>query len=109
NDRVAEAIDVIRDEWSRIATEGLTQAELDATKTYLTGAYPLRFDGNARIAGILVGMQQSELGIDYVNTRNANIDAITMDDIRRVAARVYRPEDLHFVVVGQPDGLSASN
>ena len=57
NDRVAEAIDVVKDEWAKIAAEGVTEDELSEAKTYLTGAYPLRFDGNGTIARILVGMQ----------------------------------------------------
>jgi zinc protease len=105
NDKVAEAISVVRAEWARIATEGITAEELEATKTYLTGSYPLRFDGNSRIASILVGMQMEGLPIDYPVTRNARIEAVTMDEIKRVAARIFLPEALHFVVVGQPTGL----
>jgi zinc protease len=105
NDKVAEAIAVIRAEWARIAAEGLTEQELADTKTYLTGSYPLRFDGNSAIANILVGMQLEGLPIDYVLTRNARIEAVTMDDIRRVAARLFQPEALQFVVVGQPTGM----
>jgi len=108
NESVAETVEVLRDEWARIA-EGVTEGELDAAKTYLTGAYPLRFDGNARIAGILVGMQMDGLGVDYIASRNDNIEAVTLDDIARVADRIYRPEDLRFVVVGQPEGLDATN
>ena len=105
NDKVAEAIAVVRAEWARIATEGLTEQELADTKTYLTGSYPLRFDGNGPIASILVGMQMEGMPIDYAATRNAKIEAVTMDDIKRVAARLYQPDALHFVVVGQPTGL----
>jgi zinc protease len=105
NDKVAEAIEVIRAEWARIAAGGLTEQELAETKTYLTGSYPLRFDGNGPIASILVGMQMEGLPIDYAVTRNAKIEAVTMDDIRRVAARLFQPEALKFVVVGQPTGL----
>jgi zinc protease len=105
NDKVAEAKDVVRAEWARIAAEGLTEEELATTKTYLTGSYPLRFDGNGNIASILVGMQMDDLPIDYPVTRNAKIEAVTMDDIRRVAKRLYLPDALHFVVVGQPTGL----
>ena len=107
NDRIAEAIQVIRDEWSKMAETGVTEEELEVAKTYLTGAYPLRFDGNGPIANILVGMQMDDLPVDYVNTRNAKIEAITLDDIKRVAARVLKPEALHFVVVGQPEGLDS--
>lgn len=109
NDRIAEAIQVIGDEWAKAATEGVTQEELDAVKTYLTGAYPLRFDGNAPIANIMVGMQMEELGIDYIATRNDKVNAVTLDDIKRVAARILDPAALHFVVVGQPQGLNAGN
>ncbi|WP_370736429.1 M16 family metallopeptidase [Cognatishimia activa] len=104
NDRIGDAIDVIRSEWQRMAEEGPTQDELERTKTYLTGAYPLRFDGNGTIANILVGMQMDDLPIDYVATRNAKVEAVTMEDIKRVAKRILRPEELHFVIVGQPEG-----
>jgi zinc protease len=105
NEKVAEAVEVVKAEWGRIVSEGVTPEELEATKTYLTGSYPLRFDGNGPIASILVGMQMDGMPIDYVTTRNAKIEAVTMEDIKRVAARLFRPEDLHFVVVGQPAGM----
>lgn len=105
NERVAEAIAVIREEWTRAATDGVTAEELEAAKTYLTGSFPLRFDGNGPIANMLVGLQSEGLPIDYVTKRNAYVETVTQEDIRRVAARLMRPGDLHFVVVGQPVGL----
>jgi zinc protease len=102
---VAEAVAVIREEWARLAAEGVTEDELERAKTYLTGGYPLRFDGNGPIANILVGMQLDDLPAEYVTTRNAQIEAVTLDDVRRVAAERLRPDELHFVVVGQPEGL----
>lgn len=108
NDSIAEAVSVIRDEWARAAAEGITQEELDAAKTYITGAYPLRFDGNGPIARIMVGMQMLELPIDYIATRNDKVDAVTLEDVRRVAGELLDPEALHFVVVGQPVGLESS-
>ncbi|RLJ99823.1 M16 family metallopeptidase [Ruegeria conchae] len=105
NDRIADAVNVIRDEWARAASEGFTQEELDDAKTYLTGAYPLRFDGNGQIAGIMVGMQMEDLPIDYIATRNDKVNAVTLEDINRVAAEFLDPEGLHFTVVGKPIGL----
>lgn len=105
NDRIADAIDVIDAEWAKIATDGVTQEELDAAKTYLTGAYPLRFKGNGRIAGILVGMQMEDLPIDYIATRNDKVNAVTLEDVNRVAGELFQPDNLHFVVVGEPAGL----
>ncbi|MCF1707849.1 insulinase family protein [Tabrizicola sp. J26] len=105
NANVGPSIDLIRAEWSRMAKDGVSAEELAATKTYLTGSYPLRFDGNSQIAEILVGMQMDGLSPDYIKTRNAKIEAVTQDDIKRVAARLLTPDGLQFVVVGRPDGL----
>ena len=109
NEKVAEAIEVIRAEWRRAAAEGVTQAELDAAKTYLTGSYPLRFDGNGPIADILVGMQMQGLPVSYLANRNGYVDAVTLADVKRVAAKWMNPDALRFVVVGQPAGLAATD
>jgi len=109
NNRMAESISVIRDEWAKIAADGITQTELDDVKTYLTGAYALRFDGNAPIAGIMVGMQMTDLTPDYVVNRNDQVMAVTLADVNRVAKRLYQPDNLRFVVVGQPDGLASTD
>ena len=105
NGKVAEAIGIVRAEWARAASQGITAEELATTKTYLTGSYPLRFDGNAAIANILVGMQMEGLPIDYPVSRNAKIEAVTLEDVKRVAQRLLQPDALHFVVVGQPEGV----
>ncbi len=105
NATIAEAISVTRDVWADTAANGITDAELTAAKTYLTGEYPLRFDGNSDIANIMVGMQMIDLSPDYVTNRNDFIEAVTLEDVNRVAAELLAPEDLHFVVVGQPEGL----
>ena len=105
NETMAEAIEVVRDEWRKIATDGITQEELDAAKKYLTGAYPLRFDGNSSIARILAGMQFDYFPIDYVNNRNDMVMALTLEDVNQVARRLYLPDKLHFVIVGQPSGI----
>jgi zinc protease len=105
NDRIGEAISVIRDEWVKMAESGVTQQELDDAKTYITGSYPLRFDGNQRIASILVGMQMLDLPIDYIPTRNDKVKAVTLEDVKRVAGELLDPDGLAFVVVGQPEGL----
>ena len=105
NERIAESLDVIRAEYARMAEEGVTPEELEAAKTYLTGSFPLRFDSNAKIANYLVWVQMEELGADYINERNAMVEAVTLGDVQRVAERLLHPDALSFVVVGKPVGL----
>lgn len=107
NDRIKEAIDVIKAQWRLMAADGVSEDELEAAQKYLTGAYPLRFDGNARIADILVGMQLQHLPTSYITSRNDRIMSVTLQDIKRVAQWLLRPEDLAIVVVGKPTGLSS--
>lgn len=108
NEKVAEAIAVVREEWAKMAAGNVTAEELATAKTYMTGAYPLRFDGNGAIANILVGMQMLGLPPDYPKTRNDKVNAVTLEDVQRVAARLMKPENLFFTVVGQPVGLESS-
>jgi zinc protease len=105
NNRVGEAMEVIKAEWARMQSEGVTETELEDAKRYLTGAYPLRFDGNGPIANILVGMQMQGMGTDYIATRNDRVNAVTLEQVNRVAREYLKPELLSFTVVGQPEGL----
>ena len=109
NERVAEAIEVIRAELLRLREEGITEDELRDAKTYINGAYPLRFDSNTAIAQSLVAIQLEDLGIDYMDRRSSYIDAVTTADIRRVARRLIRPDEMIVVVVGDPTGLEDAN
>lgn len=105
NSRAAQALTLIRAEFARVRESGVTAQELEDAKTYLTGAYPLRFDSNDDIADELLGIQMEDLGVDYVNKRNAMIRAVTLADIQRAAKRVLDPDRLLVVAVGQPAGL----
>ena len=108
NDRIEEALDVIKEEWARMANSGVTEEELVAAKKYITGSYPLRFDGNGQIAGILTYSQTNDFPINYPQNRNSYVEAVTKKDIARVANRILKAEDIHFVVVGSPTGLVAT-
>ena len=105
NDRMAEAVDILREEWDEIARGGITETELQLAQTYLTGAYPLRFDGNAQIAQILVGMQQQGLQPSYLKNRNKKVMAVTLKQANRVAKELFRPELLRMFIVGEPEDL----
>ena len=106
NERAGETIDVVRDQWRRMAEKGATAEELADAKTYLIGSFPLRFTSNGSIAGILAAMQIYDLGIDYLDRRNALMDGVTLDDVNRVAEDLLDPSALTMIVVGEPEGLA---
>ena len=58
---------------------------------------------NPRLRNVL-----EDLGIDYVEKRNAEIDAVTMADVKRVAKRMFENQDLIVTIVGKPKGLAAT-
>ena len=107
NDQVAQSIEVIKGELVRMAEGDLAEADLANAKTYLTGSFPLRFTSNENVARILVGMQANDLGIDYLDRRNAYIEAVTLDDLERVSARLFAG-DLLVSIVGDPVGIEAA-
>jgi zinc protease len=109
NERAGETISVLKEQWIKMATEGANKKELDDSKTFLTGSFPLRFSSSGRIASILVGMQLSDLGIDYLDKRNSFINAVTLDDIKRVAAKLLNYKNLVTVIVGEPKGVNNTN
>jgi zinc protease len=108
NGRVAESLELILAEWRRMAEAGPSETELHNAKTYLTGSFPLRFSSSGRISGMLAGMQLHDLGIDYLERRNGLIEAVTLEDARRVAARLYHADKLSVVVIGRPEGVTAT-
>ncbi|MCH9808613.1 MAG: insulinase family protein [Alphaproteobacteria bacterium] len=105
NDAIAESLNIIRAELKKIAENGPTEEALKNAKSYLTGSYALRFDTNSKIASQLLGILVEDMGIDYVDNRNAQIEALTVDDLKKAAKRFLKPDDLIVVVVGKPKGL----
>jgi zinc protease len=104
---VQETIKVIRDTIGDFAKNGPTQKELDDAKTYLTGSFPLAFQSNVGITGQLNAFQDAGLPISYLQQRNGLINAVTVDDVRRVAKRVFSNGNLTIVVAGNPQAAKA--
>ncbi len=98
-EKVDETIRIIEGEFARMRDAGPTDAELTEAKAYLIGSYPLRFDTSDKIAGSLLAIQVDDLGIDYIDKRNGLIEAVTLDDAKRVAKRLFGAP-LSVVVVG---------
>jgi zinc protease len=87
---------------------GPTAAELADAKTHLIGAYPLRFDSTLKAADALLGIQLAGLLIDYIDKRASYLDGVTLADAKRVARRLYLADNLRFLVLGQPAGVTGT-
>ncbi len=107
NARAGETVNLIRSELERMANEGPTAKELEDAKTYMTGSYALRFDTSRKIAGQLLAIQVDDLGMDYVKNRNDLINAVSLDDLKRLAKRLLKPGELVMTIVGKPKGVEA--
>jgi len=105
-DQTREALELIEQEIRQMVEAGPTEAELAKAKAYLKGAYALNFDTSTKIAAMLMQIQIDDVGIDYIEKRNALIDAVTIEDARRVAKRLAK-DGVLTAVVGQPKNLAS--
>ncbi len=106
NKSVGQSLELIKAELERASKDGLTEAELRTAKDYLIGSFALRFDTSSKIAAQLLAIQLDDLGMDYIDRRNGEIEAVTADDIKRVAKRLMEPKNLIVTVVGEPEGVT---
>ena len=105
-DRAGETVDAIEKEIRRIAEEGPTQKELDEAKSYLKGSQMLALDTSSKLAQALLQYQLDKLPIDYIEKRNALVDAVTLDDARKAARQLWG-QGLLTVIVGRAPQAAA--
>lgn len=108
NKTAGQALDLVKAEIQKFRDEGITDEELADGKAYLTGSFALRFDSNAKISNILLSYFLSGFGKDYINTRNPEIEAVTKEQVNAAAKRLLDPAQLYVVVVGKPEGVTAT-
>lgn len=105
NENVGESLELIRSEWQKMADEGVTEEELKAATDYIVGSEALSMTSTNAIASILLGMKLNDLPIDYLEHRREHYEAVTVDDVNRVAARLLNEDEFLTVIVGQPEGV----
>ena len=106
-DKAKETLDTITAEIARMGNEGPTQQELDEAKSFLKGSQMLALDTSSKFATALLQYQLDDLGIDYIEKRNALVDAVTLEDTKRVAKRIWG-QGLLSVSVGRAAQAAAS-
>lgn len=107
NQTAQQVVDIIRQEWKKIADHGVTEAEINFVKERLIGSYPLGFTSTNQISDVLLSYQQDNLPLDYINNRNEKIRQVTVDQVNQLAKKMIRPDQLTFVIVGKPILTSA--
>ncbi len=105
NANVAEMLKLAPAEFKRMADEPVTEKELQSAKSYLVGSLPLSLTSTDKIAGLMNSMQLDGLAKDYLDTRNAQIEATTIEDIQTLAQKLLNPAQFVTVIVGAPEGL----
>jgi zinc protease len=105
NARVAETLAVTRAEWTRMAAEGPTPAELDDAVAFLTGNLPLQFTDSRRIAGTLLALRRNDRPIGWLNERADRLRALTPAATAAAARRVLDAGTLAVAIAGRPEGV----
>jgi zinc protease len=102
NPRFGETLSLLRAEWARMAADGPSEDEVAAGKAFLSGSFPLGFTSTPQIAGTLVALQQLGRGPEWLAGRLARLAAVTVEDARRTARRLFDADALSVAVAGRP-------
>jgi zinc protease len=105
-DRAGETVDAVNTEVRRMAEDGPTQEELDEAKSYIKGSRMLSLDTSSKLASAMLQYQLDRLPIDYFEKRNAVVDAVTLDDAKKAAQRLWG-RGLLTVIVGRAPQAAA--
>jgi zinc protease len=105
NERALESLQVIEVEIEKLAADGPTADELEKAKKYLTGSYALQFDSSSKIANQLIVIQRDGFDPSFLDERNRLIAAVSMDDAKRVAQRLFAGRRPLETIVGRPVGV----
>ena len=87
-------------ELERIRDEKVNDEELADAKNFLTGVFPIRAETQEGLTNLIVNQHLYGLPDDYLQTYRENVDAVTIDDVQRVAVKHIRPDEMAIVIVG---------
>jgi len=100
NESAQQVIDLTREVMNGLANAPITEKELKDAKTYLVGSVPLQLTSTDRISSAMMSLQSERLPVDYLDLRQAKIEAVTRDDILRVAKRLLSAQNVKIILVG---------
>lgn len=103
NESANKAIFEALKEIEKIRIHPVTDRELDDAKAYLTGSFPLRLDTNSKIASMMTNIEFYNLGLDYIEKYPQYINAVTKEEVMRVAKKYLHSDNYLLVVVGKQE------
>jgi zinc protease len=102
NEKVGEALTALKTTLKDFSDNGPSDKELTEAKQYITGSFVLSLDSNEDVANYLTSMQMYNLGKDYLDKRNALMQAVSKEQVKRMAEKLTDPDRLLVVMVGKP-------
>jgi zinc protease len=96
-----QALALLRKELAEMAANGPTAEELRKIKSFINGSYPLNFTDNNSIAQELLSKKKRGYSPDYFKNRSSKVNAITLEEVKAVAAKLLQPQNQIIVVVGK--------
>jgi len=100
-DQAEEALKVVHETLKAFIEKGPTEEELTASKKNITGGFPLRISSNKKILGYIGMIGFYGLPLDYLDTFNDKIEAVTAADIQDAFKRRVNPDKMVTVLVGK--------
>ncbi|MBI3402293.1 MAG: insulinase family protein [Acidobacteria bacterium] len=100
SDATTEVLRLIVDQFWRLQRERVSDRELDGAKAYMTGSFPLTIETPEAIAMQVMNAVFYGLPLDQLQTFRGRVNAVTPDDVQRVARALLRPDRLSVVLVG---------
>jgi len=107
SEATGEVLRLIVDEFWRLQRERVGERELDGAKAYLTGSFPLTIETPESIAMQVVNALFYGLPLDQLQNFRERVNAVTVDDIQRVAKQLLRPDRLSVVLVGNAKAFAS--
>ena len=99
-DKIDQALSLTQSIWRDVEEKGITQDELRDAKLYLNGSFPLQQDSTKKLSALMLYMQQQNLPLDYLDKRASLINAVTLEQANKTAARVLNAQNLIIAEVG---------
>ncbi len=100
NDQTDQAVNIMQKTLENFVENGPTEKALIAAKKNITGGFAMRFDTNSKLSNYAAMIGFYQMPLDYLDTFQKKIEAVTVDSIRNAFQKRIKPENIHTITVG---------